>query len=629
MHLDQTAERIAPGSPVVATLTRYPVKGLGGELLPAAPITSRGLPWDRVLGLANARREVRPFGHWTTYDAFHALSTRPDLGAFRARVRPHREPEMPGVVIAIEDVHGTVIRVPLAADGSLAESQADVLAPMVQQWFGTASAAASLVASGVHLWDVAEAQVSIINLASVRDLASAVGVDIQPERFRANVCVEGWEPWEEFDLIGRVLRIGDVELEVMEPIERCSATSVAPGRTKVDLVVPSLLQGYLGHNFCGVYARVRHPGVAHVGDPVSRAEAATPPPEQQPSKAPRFATIAHNASPTATVRSVRLVDASGGLSAAVPGQYVRLHRRDDQPSGWRDYTLSDTVDSRITVKLEPDGKVSPWVHHLRPGDRVLTSGPYGDEVALDQGRPPLLLISGGIGITPTLAIAAKLFGDDRARRDLRILHVEREGVPAHWSDVQKAAARHPNVEASLFLTGSSGNIPPGAKRGRPTSADVIDALPTDRDVEVRLCGSPAFTAAFESLLIQLGVDTARISYDRFYSPAPPLVRPRRPPVDGPFSVQLFDEDRATWRPDSGTLLDLVEQSGLDVGAECRSGVCGSCARTVSGEVFLVREPMAPTRPGDVLLCCAVPTTDVSISGTVRRPGGASAGMTDS
>ena len=361
MHLDQTAERIAPGSPVVATLTRYPVKGLGGELLPAAPITSRGLPWDRVLGLANARREVRPFGHWTTYDAFHALSTRPDLGAFRARVRPHREPEMPGVVIAIEDVHGTVIRVPLAADGSLAESQADVLAPMVQQWFGTASAAASLVASGVHLWDVAEAQVSIINLASVRDLASAVGVDIQPERFRANVCVEGWEPWEEFDLIGRVLRIGDVELEVMEPIERCSATSVAPGRTKVDLVVPSLLQGYLGHNFCGVYARVRHPGVAHVGDPVSRAEAATPPPEQQPSKAPRFATIAHNASPTATVRSVRLVDPSGGLSAAVPGQYVRLHRRDDQPSGWRDYTLSDTVDSRITVKLEPDGKVSPWV----------------------------------------------------------------------------------------------------------------------------------------------------------------------------------------------------------------------------------------------------------------------------
>jgi uncharacterized protein YcbX len=107
--------------------------------------------------------------------------------------------------------------------------------------------------------------VSIVNLASVRDLETKIGRPVDPRRFRANLYVEGWPAWAENGGAGRI-RIGEVEAEIFKPIVRCIATHVDPDTADVDIdVVKALFDAY-GHMFCGVYVNVLKGGDVRVGD---------------------------------------------------------------------------------------------------------------------------------------------------------------------------------------------------------------------------------------------------------------------------------------------------------------------------------------------------------------------------
>ena len=79
---------------------------------------------------------------------------------------------------------------------------------------------------------------------------------MHPLRFRANLYVEGWPAWHEFDLLDRTLAIGDVRLKVVKRIVRCAAVNVDPDTAERDLAIPQALQRRLGHADCGIYAEV-------------------------------------------------------------------------------------------------------------------------------------------------------------------------------------------------------------------------------------------------------------------------------------------------------------------------------------------------------------------------------------
>ena len=102
--------------------------------------------------------------------------------------------------------------------------------------------------------------VSLINLASVRDLGRVLGTDIDPLRFRGNILIDGLEPWQEFEFIGKTLKIGEAELEVTKRIDRCAATNVNPADATRDLNIPNTLMRAFGHVDCGIYARVTKTG---------------------------------------------------------------------------------------------------------------------------------------------------------------------------------------------------------------------------------------------------------------------------------------------------------------------------------------------------------------------------------
>ncbi len=123
-----------------------------------------------------------------------------------------------------------------------------------------------LHATGHSFSDVAAKVVSVINLASVSALESAVGAPVDPLRLRGNIHVEGWPAWHEFDLVGRTLEAGGARLKIVQRIVRCAATNVEPQTGIRDLQIPKTLMQAFGHMDCGVYAQVIAAGPVAAGD---------------------------------------------------------------------------------------------------------------------------------------------------------------------------------------------------------------------------------------------------------------------------------------------------------------------------------------------------------------------------
>jgi uncharacterized protein YcbX len=125
-----------------------------------------------------------------------------------------------------------------------------------------------LYGEGHSFSDVARKVLSIINLASVAEVETAIGAAVDPIRFRGNLYVRGWPAWREFDLLGGEIRIGEARLKVVKRIQRCAATEVDPATGIRDLPVPRTLMDNFGHTDCGIYAEVIVGGEISAGDKI-------------------------------------------------------------------------------------------------------------------------------------------------------------------------------------------------------------------------------------------------------------------------------------------------------------------------------------------------------------------------
>jgi uncharacterized protein len=120
--------------------------------------------------------------------------------------------------------------------------------------------------AGHRFLDHPQGHVSIINLASVRDLEARLGRPVEPLRFRANLFVEGWPAWAENDWSGREIVLGDARTQVFKPITRCAAPGVDPATGERDIDVTGALHGFYGHMLCGIYVQVITGGEVARGD---------------------------------------------------------------------------------------------------------------------------------------------------------------------------------------------------------------------------------------------------------------------------------------------------------------------------------------------------------------------------
>lgn len=599
----------------VARVVRYPVKGLRGvETTRASIAPGRGLRGDRVLAVERGALLVeRPEG-WNPRETYFHTAMTEQIARFETAVAGAEDED--GGVVTITAPSGRSVDIRLGAAGFAAD-RADADA-----FFGAELPAGPLgppaiARTGVQLWDWPAAQISVINLATLRALEESAGVPVDLRRFRANVYLDGLPAWQEFALLGTRIRIGDAEFEVFQPTDRCRATTVDPATAVSDLNVPALLAGRFGHMYCGVYARPVTGGTIGTGDPVEVLPATEPVGLAGAGPAwPRAGTLVERVEESAAVTSFWFRDAGGFAQRAAPGQHIRVHLPGAAAPAWRCYTISGVRDDAFRISVKRDGRVSTALHDAwEPGAGLIVSGPFGEVTIDPAGEGDVLLLSAGVGITPTAAMVGALAAAG-SRRRVRVLHVDRDlrAVPL-WDEVREAAAALPDARVELFLTRETPELAAGrsARLGRPDRAvlaELLDGLDA-ASVTAYACGPAAFTADLRAALAGLGVDDGRVRVEVFFSPTTAdLAEPREPSSTGPHVIRV-GEDEVVWRPESGTILDAVEGIGLPLPSGCRTGVCGTCVQTlVAGEVEYLQDPLNPPRSGRVLVCCSAPVGDV-------------------
>jgi hypothetical protein len=246
----------------IASLYRYPVKGLSPESLQRVALSAgQTLPADRRYAIENGASGFDPAApKWLPKSHYLMLMRNERLAELQTRYE--------------DESHRLTVhwRGRLAAQGSLetAEGRATIESFLAANFTGELKGPPKLISGGGHSFsDVARKVVSIINLGSLGAVRNLVGAPVHPLRFRANVYVDGWPPWREFELLGKTLAIGGTRLKVVKRITRCAAVNVDPETAARDLDIPSAIMRRLGHNDCGIYAEVVADGAIAIGDEIT------------------------------------------------------------------------------------------------------------------------------------------------------------------------------------------------------------------------------------------------------------------------------------------------------------------------------------------------------------------------
>ncbi len=232
----------------IESLYLWPVKGFSGERIEEARLQPhKPLAHDRrwaiersgpVFDAANPRHVPK--------GKFLQLVNTPQLARLKSRYDPQ--------TTLFQLFEGD----PPRAEGRLDTRQGrQAIEDFLHRWLGDlAPARPRVVGAGEHhFFDVPRPWLSIINLASLKELERHTGKPLNPSRFRANVYISGPPAFAELEWEGRTIAIDGVPaLRVMERIGRCVATEVDPQTGERDVVIPRMMLQAFGHKDCGVYA---------------------------------------------------------------------------------------------------------------------------------------------------------------------------------------------------------------------------------------------------------------------------------------------------------------------------------------------------------------------------------------
>ncbi|MEU5220891.1 molybdopterin-dependent oxidoreductase [Streptomyces sp. NPDC020807] len=324
------------------------------------------------------------------------------------------------------------------------------------------------------------------------------------------------------------------------------------------------------------------------------------------------------------VRGLRMAPLDGGpLPDHRPGQHltVRAENKDgtvQDPSQGRSYSLvgpaleAERGEYALAVRKIPGGAFSTWLHEeATVGDRLHVTSPGGVFALPTHTADPVVLLAGGIGVTPFLGYLETLAATGGTVPEV-VLHFGNANSADHpYRDRLRELARL--VPALTVVTHYAA---PGAtdKRGRDYDrqgfigvAD-IDPRLFERRARFYLCGPQPMTDALTDALIARGVPPFEVFSERF--------RPVRAEVTVPdgaeYAVTFARTGRSVrWRKGDGTLLALGEAAGVDMPSGCRVGQCESCACTVlKGAAAHLVPPPADFPDSDVLTCQSLPASDL-------------------
>ena len=332
---------------------------------------------------------------------------------------------------------------------------------------------------------------------------------------------------------------------------------------------------------------------------------------------------------------------SDKIACHVAGQFLPIEIQPPEAEApiQRTYTISNAPNGayyRLSIKREPPAKPelppglsSNYFHdHVARGTIIRALSPRGKFTLDESSTRPVVLISGGVGITPMISMLEQLVNDSQGcgcTRPVWFIHGSVNGdVHAFGDHVRRLAQEFPCLTTHIRYSSPSDN---DVKEENYDSTGHVDLdllkslLPFD-DYDFYLCGPRPFMESLHDGLKSLNVADERINYE-FFGPGATLHKESgiaslaeelgdQPPVAVEFTRSGI---QTTWDPSKGTLLDLAESEGLQPAYSCRSGICQTCATKVSqGDVAYVEPPMVDPEDGTTLICSSYPRAGVTEDG---------------
>lgn len=308
-----------------------------------------------------------------------------------------------------------------------------------------------------------------------------------------------------------------------------------------------------------------------------------------------------------------------------PSQFLTLKIETGGQSVKRSYTIASSPTQRdyieITVKREAQGVVSRHLHdQLKVGDTVEVSAPAGNFTFTGEESGSIVLIAGGVGITPMMSILRYLTDRCWGGDIYFIFCVRTEAGIIFRNELELLAKRHPNVKLHITLTNPESDDwqGPTGRLNQESLTRFVPDLPARR---VHICGPQPMMDATKSLLLELDVPKDMIKMEAF-GPAPkkpkagdaPSANAPSEPADAQVTFQASGKTAPL--PTEQTVLEAAEGAGVEIDYSCRAGTCGACkVKKLKGEVAMEVDDAldeAEKAEGIVLACQAKSKNDLTI-----------------
>jgi ferredoxin-NADP reductase len=343
---------------------------------------------------------------------------------------------------------------------------------------------------------------------------------------------------------------------------------------------------------------------------------------------------------TPEVRTFRLVSPDGGR---LPfdyraGQYLILSLLIGVKKVTRTYTIASSparpAYCELTIKREEKGLASRHLHDtVREGDLLNVSAPAGRFTFDEHRAKSVVLIAGGVGITPLMSIL-RFLTDRNWKGDIHFLYCAKtpRDIIFH-QELEDLRRRFPNLHLVVTLTRAEAMDWAGRK-GRIGGDLLRQALPNLAAQPVFICGPTAMMEPTIKLLREQGVPGEQIRSEAFLAAKGTDVARAASAAEaslglsaamagalypdlaidqtGPPAVTFALSARSALLSPEKTLLELSEQAGLNLDYECRSGVCGRCkTKLLAGSVTMeVQDALDETdKVNNFILLCQAKSTD--------------------
>jgi ferredoxin-NADP reductase len=346
---------------------------------------------------------------------------------------------------------------------------------------------------------------------------------------------------------------------------------------------------------------------------------------------------------TPTVKTLRLVSPEGGDVPFVfmPGQFLTFSAEIGDQRVRRSYTIASSPTQRsyieVTVKREEQGLISRHLHdRVAIGSPLEVSAPSGVFTFTGVDADSIVLIAGGVGITPMMSIARYLM-DRSFPGDIYFLYGARSTQEFIFrEELEYLQKRHANLHIAATMSRAEGTAWMGAS-GPVSKEFIARAVPEVARRRVHLCGPPPMMEAVKAALAELGVAKEQVRTEAF-GPArgvapgtrAPLPAPALAPAPTPTPAAAAGvvpriataEVRFTKSGKTGPLapdqsvLEAAEAIGVPIDYSCRVGICGTCkVLLLEGKVTMeVEEGLPPDEKarGIILACQAKSVGDLVV-----------------